>query len=338
MNGKWLALALMVLGSTSWAQVGELYNAEITEYTRSGDPASAAARVEDGWLAFSMPVLEGTQSPCCWSGRWNGKGEVGCSLAAKHTSYGSRSDSPLTDTVNVYSRIDDGQVKKLRVFGPQCPVDGDGQKVTWLAATDQGDVLDWLQSLGESAKGDGALFALALHRSDDAAEHLYTLAKDARRDRGSEAVFWLGEARGEQGYGMLERLLDELPRGDTRREINFALAMNDSPEAAEKLFEISKTDKDPEQRGQALFWLAQEYPSRAAEWLLEVVQTERDDEVLEQAIFAISQLPSQDGSQMLLDIARDVDAPRQARRQALFWLAQSDDDEAIEGLAALLTR
>jgi hypothetical protein len=41
---------------------------------------------------------------------------------------------------------------------------------------------------------------------------------------------------------------------------------------------------------------------------------------------------------MLLDIARDADAPRAARRQALFWLAQSDDDEAIEALAALLTR
>jgi len=40
---------------------------------------------------------------------------------------------------------------------------------------------------------------------------------------------------------------------------------------------------------------------------------------------------------MLLEIAQDKDAPREARRQALFWLAQSDDDEAIEALADLLT-
>ncbi|MGD9265688.1 MAG: hypothetical protein PVJ71_07910, partial [Lysobacterales bacterium] len=65
---------------------------------------------------------------------------------------------------------------------------------------------------------------------------------------------------------------------------------------------------------------------------------ERDKGVLDEAIFAISQLPGKAGSDMLLDIARDGDAPRQARRQALFWLAQSDDDEAIEDLAALLSR
>ncbi|MGD9021315.1 MAG: hypothetical protein PVF46_05915, partial [Lysobacterales bacterium] len=71
--------------------------------------------------------------------------------------------------------------------------------------------------------------------------------------------------------------------------------------------------------------------------LLEAVRGERDEEVLDEAIFAISQLPGKSGSRMLLDIARDADAPRDARRQALFWLAQSDDEEALEELAALLT-
>ncbi len=189
-----------------------------------------------------------------------------------------------------------------------------------------------------SHKRDGALYALALHRSDDAANRLYSIAKDSNAKHGSEAVFWLGEARGEQGFRQLEKLLDELPNGDRRREINFALSQNDSPEAAELLLEIAKSDPDPEQRGEALFWLAQEYPQQAEGWLQEVIGTEQDEDILEKAVFAVSQLPGEDSSQMLLDIAQDNQAPRDARRQALFWLAQSDDEEAVDALADLLTR
>ena len=102
--------------------------------------------------------------------------------------------------------------------------------------------------------------------------------------------------------------------------------------------EISKTDPDSEQRGEALFWLAQAYPQEASDWLIEVINTERDEDILEKAVFAISQLPADSGSQMLLDIARDKNVPRETRRQALFWLAQSDDDDAVAALADLLTR
>jgi hypothetical protein len=337
MNARWLAIAVALLGGTAWAQVGELYNAEVTQYTRSDDPAEVAGKVEDGWMAFPMPVAEGTRSPCCWSGRWITTGELGCKLASRHTSYGSRSDSPLTENVIVFTKLRSGQVQKLRVFGEQCPVDGNGEEITWLDRVDQKDALAWLGSVADSDKGDGAMYALALHASDDATQRLLTLARGSDRDTASQAVFWLGEARGNQGFEALEGLLDELPAGKTRREIAFGLAMNDSAEAAALLGDIGRDDKDPQLRGQALFWLAQEYPVEAEALLLDLVRGERDTEVLDEAIFAISQLPGKSGSRMLLDIARDAEAPREARRQALFWLAQSDDEEALEELAALLT-
>lgn len=40
----------------------------------------------------------------------------------------------------------------------------------------------------------------------------------------------------------------------------------------------------------------------------------------------------------LLDLASDSQTPRVVRRQALFWLAHSDDDKAIAALAELLSR
>ena len=39
MKTKWLSLALIMLSSYSWAQVGELFNAEVTEDTSVTNPA-----------------------------------------------------------------------------------------------------------------------------------------------------------------------------------------------------------------------------------------------------------------------------------------------------------
>lgn len=343
MKTKLTGLALAALFSSfAMAQVGELYDANVTEMTNITDPAKAVKAAQDQWLAFSLPVLEGTRSPCCWTGKWNNMGEVGCSLKSSHQSYGMRSESPLADNVIVYSEIRDGQVHSLRVVGESCPVEGNGAQVTWVDSVDDRAGLDWLEEVARTNDadrvGESALFALSLHRSEDASQRLYALAKETGGDLSEEAIFWLGEGRGQQGFKMLKRLLADLPRGETRRQINFALAENDTPEAAELLREISKSDPDPEQRGEAMFWLAQEYPQQAQGWLLEVIRTERDEDVLEQAVFAISQLPDDSGDQVLLDLARDDQVPRDVRRQALFWLANSDNDSTVAALTNLLTR
>ena len=265
-------------------------------------------------------------------------GEAGCSLQGKHQSYGTRSDSPLAENVIVFSKIRDGKVHNLRVVGESCPVDANGSRVTWIGSVDDTAGLDWLEDVARSGQDDTALFALALHRSSDASQRLYSLAKEADGDLSEESIFWLGESRGKEGFKTLKRLLAELPRGDERRAINFALAQNNTAEAADLLFEISKSDSDPEQRGEAMFWLAEEYPQRAQGWLLEVVRTEQDEDVLEQAVFAISQLPDGAGDQVLLELAKNDQVPRTVRRQAIFWLAQSDKDSSVAALTELLTR
>jgi hypothetical protein len=338
MKTKYLSVALLILSGQVVAQVGDLYNADVTENTSISNPAMAVKAAEGQWLAFSLPAKAGTRSPCCWRGRWNGLGEVGCSLEDKHQSYGTRSDSPLAENVIVFSEIRNGQVRNLRIVGDSCRVEGDGAQVTWIGSVDNNAGLDWLETVARSDEYGSALYALALHRSVYAGKRLYSLAKETGGDLSGEAIFWLGEARGEEGFKLLKRLLAELPRGDRRREINFALAQNNSAEAAELLFEISKSDSDPEQRGEAMFWLAEEYPQQAQGWLLEVIKTEQDEDVLEQAVFAISQLPDGNGDQVLLDLARNAQAPRAVRRQALFWLAQSDNDSSVAALTELLTR
>jgi hypothetical protein len=342
MNNKYLGVIFLILSSNIWAQAGELFNAEVTENTPVTHPAKAMKAAEGQWLAFSLPVQDGTHSPCCWQGKWNGMGEAGCSLEGKHQSYGTRSDSPLIENVIVLGQVRDGKVHDLRIVGESCPVDGDGEQVTWIGSVGETAGLDWLEAQTHSDQDDqvsnSALYALALHRSPEADQRLYSLAKETGGDLSEEAIFWLGENRGEPGFRILEQLLAELPRSDGRRAINFALAQNNTPGAAELLFDISKSDSDPEQRGEAMFWLAEAYPQQAKGWLLEVINSEKDEDVLEQAVFAVSQLPDGMGDQVLLGLAKNGQAPRAVRRQAIFWLAQSDNDSSVAALTELLTR
>jgi hypothetical protein len=246
MKAKLTAMLLTLLTGTAWAQVGGLTNAEVIEQTSITDPAKAVLTAQGQWIAFSMPVWEGTRSPCCWKGQWNSFREVGCSLEKQHESYGTSSDSPLTGQVIAYARVTEGEVRSLRVVGEQCPVEGDGARVTWIGSVDSTASLNWLEAVARSDKHDSmdysALYVMSLHASKDASERLYSLTKE--------------------------------PNG----------------------------------------------------------------ELAEEAIFAISQLPGDSGTQMLLDLAMDEQRPREIRRQALFWLANSDDDEAVAALADLLTR
>jgi len=341
MKSKWMIPALLLISVNGWAQAGALYNATVSADTSITDPAKAMRAAEGHWLAFSLPAQAGTRSPCCWTGKWNGMGEVGCSLETTHQSYGTRSDSPLAENVIVFSRISAGKVDKMRVVGESCPVDANAAQVSWIGSVDETAGLDWLEAAARSNRdsgADSALMAIALHRSPEAGQRLHDLARETRGDLAEEALFWLGESRGEQGFRILKQLLSELPEGNTRREINFALAQNKSPGAADLLFEISKSDPDPDQRGEAMFWLAQAYPREAQDWLLKVIQTEQDAGVLDQAVFAISQLPGDDGDRVLLSLARDAGTPRAVRRQAIFWLAQSDNDASIAALTDLLTQ
>lgn len=341
MKTKLAGLALALYASTAWSQVGALIDAEVNEKLSINDPASVIKEAEGAWIAFSMPVLGGTRQPCCWKGNWKQSMEVGCSLDGKMESYGTHSESALADDVIVLAAIDDGSPRTVRILGEECPVAGKGATIHWIGSVDETAGLDWLERQSQKSAIDSvagmALYALALHGSEQATERLFRMALSSSNGQQNEAIFWLGEKRGQDGLAALKILLQELPLGDERREINFALSQNGSDEAVEQLADISRYDKDPEQRGGALFWLATEFHGQAPDFLLRAIAEERDEEVLEQAVFAISQLPDETATPMLLELIMDEEQPREIRRIALFWLANSDDDKAVTALVGLLT-
>ncbi len=331
---KWLIAAVVTIATS--VGMGEVTWQEV-------DPVDGIAKYAenaDGWIAYQVEAKPGMRSMCCWSGGigQSKSTQTACELGDhRRRSFGSSAEFPLTDTLNIFAELDAGKVTDLLVLGEHCEVTG-GQVIQWLGKTPAKQSIDWLGRVVTASgahSADQAIAAIAWHRNEMATEWLEQHAKQARSERAHQTIFWLGNERGEPGLQSIERLLEALPNGETRRQLTFAIAQNDQARAVELLVDIGHHDNDRQQREQAWFWLAQEFPRRAATELPKRLREVAHANEAEQLVFAISQLPDSMATDGLLRVAKS-DLPMSIRRKALFWLAQSDDDRAIDELTSLL--
>lgn len=314
-----------------------LADAELT--IEAMTPVEALANTRNGWLAFEFPMSESRHGPCCWRGH-SGDAKLGCSLERSQGSF-SLSDGrriPASDSAQVYLRMRSGEPDELRIFNTACPIDAGNQRVAWLEAVASDASIAFLTAMaGERRESvaHGALQGIAFHGDESAGRELHEIAATRRGDLAEAAIFWLGEARGEAGYRYLAQLLDELPRGDLRRQINFALSQNDTLAAGDLLLRISREDPDDEQRGDALFWLADSEHPRALEALAKALEQDPSKEVAHRALHALAELGSSDAAHLLEQVAGNHRSG-EVRGQALFWLGEGYPEQALPVLAAAL--
>lgn len=97
-----------------------------------------------------------------------------------------------------------------------------------------------------------------------------------------------------------------------------------------RLLDLARNDNAPEDtRESAVFWVGQAAAEAATQGLSELVDDNDEDfEVRKQAVFALSQRPRSEGVPALIEIARNNPSPG-LRKQALFWLGQSEDPRAL---------
>jgi HEAT repeat protein len=90
-----------------------------------------------------------------------------------------------------------------------------------------------------------------------------------------------------------------------------------------------RTDLPMDTRRQAVFWLGQAAGEAATRGLDSVAADDGGElEVRKQAVFALSQRPADEGVPALIRIAR-TNPHAELRKNALFWLGQSEDPRAI---------
>jgi HEAT repeats len=292
----------------------------------------------DGWVSWDIDTVADAPAWCCFEWNSSRAQPKTCQLDSRNHGYGSSSDQDTVDTMRVYARFNAGRLERLRALATTCPV----QTLTPVRHIDgvaSGESIEWLNRIvaPHTTQSDDALAALAVHRGTVAAQSLQRIAKsDSHIENRKQAMFWATQVRGEEGLQMTLPFLTTDPDAKVREHAAFAVAQTKKPSAIQGLIRQGREDASTQVRAQAWFWLAQTAATEAETAIRGALSADKSRHVRDQAVFALSQLPEPRNVTALVRIAEDSSVDRDARKQALFWLGQSESDEALKYLDRLL--
>jgi HEAT repeat protein len=103
------------------------------------------------------------------------------------------------------------------------------------------------------------------------------------------------------------------------------------------MIRMAHDDQNGHVRGQALFWLAQKAGKKAEGAITGAIENDPDTDVKKKAVFALSQMPKDEGVPKLIQVAQTNRNPA-VRKQAMFWLRQSNDPRALEFFEKVLSQ
>ena len=217
-----------------------------------------------------------------------------------------------------------------------------GQAVFWLSQVDVEEAVDALESILSTSDDteiqEKALFALSRHSSTRAAGILRDFAgrSDASEELRGNAIFWIGQSDGGGAY--LRELYVSADSPELQEKIIFGVSQSGEEEDGAWLLDRAlDPSEDMAVRKNALFWAGQLglEPSR----LSGLYESVTDREMKEQIIFVVSQSSDDDPAfvDLLLEIAENEEDP-DLKRNAIFWLGQSDDPRVADYLLRLIRR
>lgn len=211
---------------------------------------SLAARIDaikNGTVRFSFPARPGV----CGDGRHNisvrcherGEWDAGCE------------EGP----VRVALDRSDGRTRSLRTY-----VGGNwgGGSAVDLGTAPATEGVAWLLALAERNEpaSDDAVFPATLGESVEVWPSLIRLARNdrVRHQTRKSAVFWVGQAAAEAATRGLDSIVsDDREDREVRESAIFALSQRPRSEGVPALIRVARTNRDPQLRKTALFWLGQ---------------------------------------------------------------------------------
>jgi hypothetical protein len=316
----------------------------------------AAQATQPQWIGYSVAQVAGDHQVCCSgsSGSWN-QSCGPCRL--EDTDHGftmnGRDSTVKLEAprgIAILFRAEHNRIGKIRVVSSDCTLDAGGLPIVWLsdvkpsesvavlAGYVREDNFDAGNEGDHRGTGHDALTAIALHADDsaDLALQSFTLPQE-RESLRKQAVFWLGEARGQAGLVALQKIATSDPSSEVRSQVTFALSISREPAAVDEMIRMAHEDQSSHVRGQALFWLAQKAGKKAAAAISGAIENDPDTEVKKKAVFALSQMPKEEGVPKLIEVAQTNRNPA-VRKQAMFWLGQSNDPRALAFFEKVLTQ
>lgn len=238
--------------------------------------ASRVARVSNGTVRMSFAAKPGicgngnsirysnSRGRTTWGDNWNTSRDVEWESDC----------SPGPARVVLERR--DGELADLRFhFGGRWrPA---GPDVVDLGTVPAREAADYLVSIAQSEKGsmgEKAIFPATIADSANIWPALIKIARDPNLPRGTrtQSVFWVGQAAGEAATANLSSIvLDNTVDREVRESAVFALSQRPREEGVPALISVARTNKDPEIRKKALFWLGQSGDKRAIDLFEELL-------------------------------------------------------------------
>lgn len=312
---------------------------------------------QPAWLGYSVAAVPGNHQMCCGSYNDGEMSSCGtCRLERENEGVSLQSNGSNADdkshTVKlegpeqliVLLRAENGSINRIRTFSEDCQLDAGGLPVIWFTGVSGSQSVAALTPFATSEDGakedrvaQSALSAIAL-TGDPSADLAFRnfVAPSQPFSLREHAAFWLGAARGHEGYEELQKLAHD-SSDDLRAKVAFDLYVSHDPGATDEIIRLAKNDQSSHVREQAIFWVAQKAGQKAAATISEAIQNDPDTEVKKRAVFALSQLPREQGVPLLIQVAKTNTNPA-VRKQAIFWLGQSHDPRALAFFEDILAR
>ena len=275
------------------------------------------------WVGYAVPAAAGAHKAC--------NGVFDLDRGGGHAS--GDDDVGANVELYVFSRIVGGEITEVRSVASGCRIRAGVSPVFWLSSVSSEDSLRFLDGVARRQPAadiaESAVHAIAWHAGSAADERLEAFARgEWPLELREKAVFWMGAARGDEGYRTLAALIDEVSERELREKIVFALHLSDADDATPTLIRVAREHGDSEVREKALFWLAQEAGTQAVAAIADAVRDDPEIDVKKKAVFALSQLPPEEGVPLLVEVAESHPQP-EIRKKAFFWLGQSGDPQAL---------
>ncbi|MBA2689145.1 MAG: HEAT repeat domain-containing protein [Gemmatimonadaceae bacterium] len=171
--------------------------------------------------------------------------------------------------------VRDGSVTAIRAYvGGRWRA---GASVTDLGEVSPSEAADYLLTLAEQSPasvGDKAIFPTTIANGVTVWPRLIRIARNENvpRQTRRQAVFWISQAAGEAATkGLDDLVLDNSVDRDVREQAVFALSQRPKAEGVPALIRVARTNRDPEIRKKAMFWLGQSNDPRAIELFEEIL-------------------------------------------------------------------
>ena len=305
----------------------------------SGSVAAAELDLpRDGWASWEIDAMPAAKKSCCYDYRGGRTQAQACDLDGRHYSFSGDDSQSASTTARVYALMSRGQLHRVRALDSSCPVRSKSA-IADLGKIDTDLSASWLSERVQPRNdlSEALLAAVALHAGEVAKRTLYGSAQSPTDSATRKnAIFWLGQVRGIEAAGFLRTQMREDDSAEIREHAAFSLSQSDAPNRAEALIEQGRNDRSTKVRSQAWFWLAQTEDAGAEAAINAAMADEADGKVQEQQVFALSQLPDERSAKALIGLIGNPQQPKRVRKQALFWLGQSDTPQAYQYLDALL--